>query len=151
VTPPGDAPLSDRFVVISWRAQLLSHTQCRYRGLASFGQRGGPGAQRVGTKTSGDNFLIFAKLIDSVPNQFYYRVVSPTEGRRPSSRTRDGMRWTRQRRRALWRADEAALKRTAKSCGPDAAALASSPGEANASRGRWWQESTFTRESTYKP
>src|SRR6185437_8564464 len=42
------------------------------------------------------------------------------------------------------------VQRTAKSCGPDAPVLASSPWEANASRGQWWH-SMATRESAYKP
>src|SRR6185437_13629510 len=42
------------------------------------------------------------------------------------------------------------VQRTAKSCGPDAPVLASSPWEANASQGRWWH-SMATRESAYKP
>ena len=63
----------------------------------------------------------------------------PTEGRWPSSRTRGGMRWTRQRfaRDGIagrierfvsgqQHADERRLLRTAKSCGPDAPTLASS-------------------------
>jgi hypothetical protein len=37
-------------------------------------------------------------------------------------------------------------KRTAKSCGPDAATLASSFAEVSARR--WWQQSPFTREIT---
>jgi hypothetical protein len=41
------------------------------------------------------------------------------------------------------------MSRTAKSCGPDAPVLASSPWKANASRGQWWH-SMATRESAYK-
>ena len=43
---------------------------------------------------------------------------------------------------------EQRVTRTAKSCGPDAPMLASSSREAFASRGRWWQESPVTGEST---
>ena len=47
-------------------------------------------------------------------------IPSRQEGRRPSLPTRDGLRWTR---RCLRRT---ALKRTAKTCGPDTATLVSS-------------------------
>jgi hypothetical protein len=43
------------------------------------------------------------------------------------------------------------LVRTAKTCGPDAAALASSSEEANASEGRRWQKSRSPGRARYKP
>src|SRR5438552_9933303 len=59
------------------------------------------------------------RLVDNRPFAHSARL-SGHKGRWPSSRTLDGLRWTwRYRRRT-------ALKRTAKSCGPDASALASS-------------------------
>jgi hypothetical protein len=54
-----------------------------------------------------------------------------------------GERWTPQ-----FANDEAGMKRTAKSWRPDISTLVSSPEEANASEGRWWQESPITRETT---
>src|SRR5665213_536352 len=44
----------------------------------------------------------------------------------------------------------ATLKRTAKSCGPDAPTLASRLQRLKSRCGRWWQESPVTGESTYK-
>ena len=52
--------------------------------------------------------------------RIYLPIPSCSEGRRPSSRTLGGERWTL--RLSL---DEARLRRTAKTCGPDAATLAS--------------------------
>ena len=75
------------------------------------------------------------------PNQLYNPSPSrPQRGGSRSSRTRGGMRWTRQRRRAngvagrvliglvsvVRHADERRMLRTEKSCGPDAPTLASS-------------------------
>jgi hypothetical protein len=68
----------------------------------------------------------------------------PTEGRWPSSLTRGGMRWTRQCPRARCESQggfyrsvsghkarrRTALKRTAKSCGPDASVVGVKPAEA---------------------
>jgi hypothetical protein len=84
----------------------------------------------------------FAKifLFPPDPNQIYIpRRLVPSRGVSRSSRTRGGMRWTRQRRarggmagRASRpvsdrrRADERRFSRTAKSCGPDASTPASS-------------------------
>ena len=87
-----------------------------------------------------------------------------------SSRTRGGMRWTRQRlaRKGIagqverfvsdqQHADERRLQRTAKSCGPDAPTLASSlrmlcrpyrASDTTSVRKRRWQKSPVTEEST---
>src|SRR6478609_1703376 len=48
------------------------------------------------------------------------------EGRWPSSRTLERVRWTFRRCQVLYACGRTALKRTAKSCGPDAPTLASS-------------------------
>ena len=66
------------------------------------------------------------------------------EGRWPSSRTCGEMRWTRRARR------RACVKRTAKSCGPDAAVLALSS-EERASWGRRWQKSRSPGRARSKP
>jgi hypothetical protein len=67
--------------------------------------------------------------------------VSPEGGAGRDRHERCGeMRWTRMSRRRTW------LRRTAKSCGPDAPTLASSC--ADVSVRRWWQESPVTRESS---
>jgi hypothetical protein len=58
-------------------------------------------------------------------------------------------RWVRDAVDAECADDERRMKRTAKSCGPDAPTLASS--SRNRFRGRRWQESPVTGESTYKP
>jgi hypothetical protein len=58
-----------------------------------------------------------------------------------------GMRWPMRRQVIFHRAKR--LQRTAKSCGPGAATVASS--WRMISRRRRWQETTLTGESTYKP
>ena len=86
--------------------------------------------------------VLFAKVfLFSLPQitSRTFRVTLPLEGVSRSSRTRGGMRWTRQRfardgiagrvERLVsdqQHADERRLLRTAKSCGPDAPTLASS-------------------------
>ena len=71
------------------------------------------------------NILIFRnRKSDYIP-----RHPVPLRGRRPSSRTLGGLRWTLMSRRRTW------LKRTVKTRGPGAPLLASSSREANADRG----------------
>jgi hypothetical protein len=109
-------------------------------------------AQHPGT-IPGDRMLAMRKLpvvpicrnpsaLPLPPNrrQIPRRPASQRGGSR-SSRTRGGMRWT-----LLARKDEACLRRTAKSCGPDAPTLESSWWRQLRQRG--WQTSPVTREST---
>jgi hypothetical protein len=69
-------------------------------------------------------------------------IPSRSEGRWPSSQRGTGRGGRRCHERRAW------LRRTAKSCGPDAPMLASSSWEVNACQERRWQESPFTGENS---
>ena len=74
----------------------------------------------------------------------YIEVIPPhSEGRRPSSRTRDGDAVD-----ADGACDERRQTRTAKTCGPDVAVLASTHLEATASQGATEAKEPFSGEST---
>src|SRR6476660_2286242 len=74
-----------------------------------------------------NNFRISEISLANGPKSLLYPSLSrPTEGRWPTSSTRDGMRWTQQRQAQRKRAGRMMLQRTAKSCRSDAPMLASS-------------------------
>ena len=80
-----DPPLSRRMTVVGWgfRSKVICPTGCLATWLSS---------------PIFKNISVFA-----VPKSPLYPPPSrPTEGRWPSSLTRDGMRWTRQRRARKW-------------------------------------------------
>jgi hypothetical protein len=98
---------------------------------------------RAGPAPTALGFIRNFRNIASGPTQIstiQLAVLVPQRGGSRSSRTRGGMRWTRMALK-----DERRLRRTAKSCGPDAPTLASSFAEVSA--GRWWQTSPVTKES----
>ena len=85
---------------------------------------------------------IYRKSLAPTPNHLYNPSCPvPRRGAYHDRReTRRGMRWTRQRRHALMRVDERCWRVRLSRVVLTPGMLASSPWEANASRGRWWQE-----------